>query len=91
MYVVANGLFNVGIFACLHRPDTRERVPVIGGGRADQIDGFVVERLTHIHEWFRTGSLVFLNFVTPSIGDCFVRINDDPNFRAFIGQIFSDM
>ena len=91
MYVVTNGFFDVGILAGLHGPDARECVPVIGCGGADEVDGFVVECLTHINDGLRAGSLFLLDFITPSIGDCFVRIDDDSNLRAFIPEVFIDM
>ena len=85
---MADRFFDVGIFASLHGPDTRECVPVIGCGGADEVDGFVVECLTHINNGLRAGSLFLLDFITPFIGDRFVGIDDDSNFRAFIPQIF---
>ena len=48
MQVVAAGLLNIYIFAGLAGPDGHQRVPVIGSGDCQGINGLVVQHLTDV-------------------------------------------
>src|SRR3989442_936850 len=45
---VRTGLFDIDILACLASPDGPKRVPVIGGGERNDVDGFVFQKLSYI-------------------------------------------
>ena len=89
--VVADRLFNIGVFPRLHRPDAAERVPVVRGRAADDIDVFVVEPLAHIAYFGRTDSgLIFNGIGNP--GACRrIGIADAENARAAVGEIFGSV
>jgi hypothetical protein len=46
--VMAARLLDVDVLARLARPDADQRVPVVGRGDRDRIDGFVFQQLPHI-------------------------------------------
>ncbi|MFM1943366.1 MAG: hypothetical protein RI897_2348 [Verrucomicrobiota bacterium] len=47
---VGDGFFDVDIFTGLHSPDTGERVPVVWGGCADDIDVIGIEGFPHVFD-----------------------------------------
>ena len=57
--VVAHGLLDGHVLAGLHRPDSRQRVPVVGRHHRDRVDVLVFEKRPHVGESFgRAPSLV---------------------------------
>ena len=48
--VVAHGLFAVNVLARLAAPDGLQRVPVIGRGNGDRVNGFVFQKLAQVDE-----------------------------------------
>ena len=49
--VVAGGLFAIDVLARLHRPDRRQRVPVIGRGNRNSLDARIGEGLAHVFKF----------------------------------------
>ena len=59
MDVVGDRLFEIAVFAGLHRPDATKSMGMVGSGVADDVDRRVVERFTHIFDEFRLLAALF--------------------------------
>ena len=59
------GLFDVDVFACLHRPDPAQGVPVGRRGVEDDVERLVFDHLPHVGVDRRTASAQLLEFGRP--------------------------
>src|SRR5207249_4129711 len=55
--VMGDGLLDIDVFACLNGPDGRQRMPVVGRGDGDHVDGFILQQLSDVGETVHAGGL----------------------------------
>ncbi len=67
-------LFDVDILAGLAGPDRSERVPVVGGGQGDGVDGLVLEQLAVVGVGSRALLGLFLDLLGPFLEHGFVHV-----------------
>lgn len=74
--VVRDGLFDVHVLAGLHRQDRDQRVPVVGRGGRDAVDGGIIEGLAEVLDELRLAALLCGDFFLPLAADGLVDITD---------------
>src|SRR5207248_6277536 len=74
--VVADGLFDVDVLAGLHGPDRGQRVPVVGRGDADDVDGLVVEDAAQVFLVLGREALGLLGGTHRPLDDGLVHVAD---------------
>jgi hypothetical protein len=78
---VGAGFFYINIFARLAGPDGSQRVPVVGRGERNGIDGFVLQKFSDVGIAHRSFTFRLLKLVQPPIENVFIDITQSSHFH----------
>ncbi len=89
--VMRAGLLAVHVLAGLARPDTDQRVPVVGRGDRDGVDGLVLEEFPDVGErgWLLLAGAD--HFVEPFVQDILIHVAQGGDLDVRHGRIFTNM
>ena len=90
-HVMADGLFDIDVFASLDRPDSCQRMPVIRGRNTDDMNAFVFEALSHVcvNRWSFTGFL--FDFIRTIVDHRLVNVDQCSDLAIFAFAKSADM
>ena len=74
-------LFDVRVLACLARPDTHQRMPVVWRGNRNRIDGLVFQHLSHVRESTWLGQIQFFDIAQPRSQHVLIDVADRGDFH----------
>ncbi|SPE29499.1 hypothetical protein SBA2_450115 [Acidobacteriia bacterium SbA2] len=89
--VVGKRLFNVNVFARLAAPDGLQRMPVVGCGDRNRVDGFVVQQLAQVDESRRPLNAHLLDFRQALVEHVLIHVAERGEFHVLHVAILFDV
>ena len=80
--VVAHGLLNVNVLAGLAAPNGLQRVPVVGRGDGDRVDGLVFQKFAQVDEGGGLLDPHFFHLVHAAVHDVLIHVADGGDFHV---------
>ena len=80
--VVGERLFDVDVFARLAAPDGLQRMPVVGRGDGNRVNGLVIQQLAQVDESRRPLDSHLLDFAQPLVQDVLIHVAESGDFHV---------
>ncbi len=89
--VVGERLFDVDVFARLAAPDGLQRMPVVGRGNGNRVNGFVLEQLAQVDEPRRPLDPHLLDFRQALVQDVLIHVAEGGQFHVLHVAVLLDV